>query len=134
MTKTKAMMFAEIKTVIEGAELSNKAELVEFIDKQIEQLSNKSKNRKPTPAQLENEKFKAEILATLSADVGMCIKDIKAANPVLSGLENQKLSALLRQLGVNEVGTGQVEKYTEKRVTYFKLVAETDEIGEETAE
>lgn len=134
MTKTKAMMFAEIKTVIEGAELSNKAELVEFIDKQIEQLSNKSKNRKPTPAQLENEKFKAEILATLSADVGMCIKDIKAANPVLSGLENQKLSALLRQLGVNEVGTGQVEKYTEKRVTYFKLVAETDEISEETAE
>lgn len=134
MTKTKAMMFAEIKTVIEGAELSNKAELVEFIDKQIEQLSNKSKNRKPTPAQLENEKFKAEILATLSADVGMCIKDIKAANPVLSGLENQKLSALLRQLGVNEVGTGQVEKYTEKRVTYFKLVAETDENSEETAE
>lgn len=134
MTKIKAMMFAEIKTVIEGAELSNKAELVEFIDKQIEQLSNKSKNRKPTPAQLENEKFKAEILATLSADVGMCIKDIKAANPVLSGLENQKLSALLRQLGVNEVGTGQVEKYTEKRVTYFKLVAENDEISEETAE
>lgn len=134
MTKTKAMMFAEIKTVIEGAELSNKTELVEFIDKQIEQLSNKSKNRKPTPAQLENEKFKAEILATLSADVGMCIKDIKAANPVLSGLENQKLSALLRQLGVNEVGTCQVEKYTEKRVTYFKLVAETDEISEETAE
>lgn len=134
MTKTKAMMFTEIKTAIEGAELSNKAELVEFIDKQIEQLSNKSKNRKPTPAQLENEKFKAEILATLSADVGMCIKDIKAANPVLSGLENQKLSALLRQLGVNEVGTGQVEKYTEKRVTYFKLVAETDEISEEIAE
>jgi hypothetical protein len=134
MTKTKAMMFTEIKTIIEGTELSNKAELVEFIDKQIEQLSNKSKNRKPTPAQLENEKFKAEILATLSADVGMCIKDIKTANPVLSGLENQKLSALLRQLGVNEVGTGQVEKYTEKRVTYFKLVAETDEISEETAE
>lgn len=134
MTKTKAMMFAEIKTVIEGAELSNKAELVEFLDKQIAQLSNKSKNRKPTPAQLENEKFKAEILATLSADVGMCIKDIKAANPALSGLENQRISALLRQLGVNEVGTGQVEKYTEKRVTYFKLVAETDEISEETAE
>lgn len=134
MAKTKAMMFAEIKTAIEGTELSNKADLVEFLDKQIEQLSNKSKNRKPTPAQLENEKFKAEILATLSADVGMCIKDIKAANPVLSGLENQRLSALLRQLGVNEVGTGQVEKYTEKRVTYFRLVAETDEIGEETAQ
>lgn len=134
MTKTKAMMFAEIKAVIEGAELSNKAELIEFIDKQIFQLTNKSKNRKLTPAQLENEKFKAEILATLSTDVGMCIKDIKAANPALSGLENQKLSALLRQLGVNEVGTGQVEKYTEKRVTYFKLVAEIDEISEETAE
>lgn len=134
MTKTKAMMFTEIKTAIEGTELSNKTELVEFLDKQIEQLSNKSKNRKPTPVQLENEKFKAEILATLSTDVGMCIKDIKAANPVLSGLENQRLSALLRQLGVNEVGTGQVEKYSEKRVTYFRLVAEIDEISEETAE
>ena len=127
MTKTKAMMFAEIRTAIEGAELSNKTELLEFIDKQIAQLINKSENRKPTPTQLENEKFKAEILATLSPDVGMCIKDIKAASPTLSGLENQKLSALLRQLGVNDVGTGQVEKYTEKRVTYFKLVAETAE-------
>ena len=127
MTKTKAMMFTEIRTVINDADLSNKTELLEFIDKQITQLINKSENRKPTPAQLENEKFKAEILATLSPDVGMCIKDIKAANPTLSGLENQKLSALLRQLGVNDVGTGQVEKYTEKRVTYFKLVAETAE-------
>ena len=127
MTKTKAMMFAEIRTAINETDLSNKVELLEFIDKQIAQLINKSENRKPTPAQLENEKFKAAILATLSPNVGMCIKDIKATNPVLSGLENQKISALLRQLGVNDVGTGQVEKYTEKRVTYFKLVAETAE-------
>lgn len=126
MTKTKAMMFAEIKTAIEGTELSNKAELVEFIDKQIAQLTNKSENRKPTKTQLENEEYKAEILEILRR-VGkpMAIGEIKAESEIFTAWDgSQRMSALLRQLGAE--GTKQVEKYTEKRVTYFKL-AETAE-------
>lgn len=126
MTKTKAMMFAEIKTVIEGTELSNKAELIEFIDKQIAQLTNKSENRKPTKTQLENEEYKAEILEILRrAGKPMTIGEIKAESETFTAWDgSQRMSALLRQLGAD--GTKQVDKYTEKRVTYFKL-AETAE-------
>lgn len=126
MTKTKAMMFAEIKTAIEGTELSNKAELVEFLDKQIAQLTNKSENRKPTKTQLENEEYKAEILEILRrAGKPMTIGEIKVESETFTAWDgSQRMSALLRQLGAD--GTKQVDKYTEKRVTYFKL-AETAE-------
>lgn len=126
MTKTKAMMFVEIKEVIEATELSNKAELVEFIDKQIAQLINKSENRKPTKTQLENEEYKAEILEILRR-VGqpMTISEIKAESETFSTWDgSQRMSALLRQLGAE--GTKQVEKFTEKRVTYFKLAEITE--------
>ena len=48
---TKKMRFEELRTLAENA---NKMELVEFIDKEIERLENKSANRKPTKAQMEN--------------------------------------------------------------------------------
>ncbi len=72
-----------------------------------------SGERKPTKAQKENEGVKAEILAVLTAEGKQC-KDIAEA----VGISGQKCSALLKQL----VEGGTVEKYTEKRVTYFKVV------------
>lgn len=72
-----------------------------------------SGERKPTKTQKENEGLKAEILDLLTTEGKQC-KDIAAA----LGLATQKVSALLKQL----VDAGQAEKYTEKRVTYFKVV------------
>jgi len=72
-----------------------------------------SGERKPTKAQKENEGVKSEILAVLSTEGKQC-KDIAEA----VGISGQKCSALLKQL----VDGGVAEKYTEKRVTYFKVV------------
>ena len=68
--------------------------------------------RKPTKAQMENEGIKARILETLTAEGQQC----KAIAEAL-GISGQKCSALLKQL----VDAKVVEKYTEKRVTYFKV-------------
>ena len=73
-----------------------------------------SGERKPTKTQRENEGVKAEILGVLS-DEGMQCKAIAEA----VGISGQKCSALLKQL----VDAGLAEKYSEKRVTYFKAVA-----------
>ena len=72
-----------------------------------------SGERKPTKTQRENEGVKAEILGVLS-DEGKQCKDIAEA----LGISGQKCSALLKQL----VDAGLAEKYSEKRVTYFKAV------------
>ncbi len=69
--------------------------------------------RKPTKTQKENEGTKVEILNLLTTEGKQC-KDIADT----LGISGQKCSALLKQL----VDTGKAEKYTEKRVTYFKAV------------
>jgi predicted transcriptional regulator len=73
-----------------------------------------SGSRKPTKTQRENESVKADILGVLS-DEGKQCKDIAEA----LSISGQKCSALLKQL----VDSGLAEKYSEKRVTYFKAVA-----------
>jgi DNA-binding transcriptional regulator GbsR (MarR family) len=80
---------------------------------QLEKRNGADGNRKPTKAQVANEGTKADILALLSAEGKQC-KDIADA----LGISGQKCSALLKQL----VDTGKAEKYTEKRVTYFKAI------------
>lgn len=71
------------------------------------------KERKPTKAQRENEGIKTDILGILTEEGKQC-KDIAEA----LGISGQKCSALLKQL----VDAGLAEKYSEKRVTYFKVV------------
>jgi predicted transcriptional regulator len=72
-----------------------------------------SGERKPTKTQRENEGIKADILDLLTEEGRQC-KDIAES----VGISGQKCSALLKQL----VDAGLAEKYTEKRVTYFKAV------------
>ena len=72
-----------------------------------------SGERKPTKTQKENEGVKSEILAVLTNESKQC-KEIAET----LGISVQKCSALLRQL----VENGSAERYTEKRVTYFKVV------------
>ena len=73
---------------------------------------NASKSGKPTKKQVENGNTKAEILKVLTTEGQKC-GDI--AEKV--GISGQKCSALLRQL----IDTNQVEKYEDKRVTYFRI-------------
>ena len=71
---TKREMFAEIRNIV-----ADNAEMVAFIDHEIELLERKSNGvRKPTKTQVENEQFKDAILATLAwADRAMTIKELQ---------------------------------------------------------
>lgn len=76
--------------------------------------------RKPTATQVANEGYKAAILEYLT-DVaeGKTVSDILKEVPAVAGFSNQKVSALMTQL-VDE-GNGPVEKYSDKRRTYFRV-------------
>lgn len=98
-------------------------QVTEWCNKKIDQLARKSANgtSKPTKTQEANEVTKGIILDVLRENGGfMTISEIQSANEALADLKNQKMSALLRQLGVD--GSNQVEKKIEKRVTYFKAI------------
>ena len=85
---TKREMFNEILTVV-----ADNAEMVEFINHEIELLNRKSSAvRKPTKNQLENEGFKADIVDYLKdADAPKTIKELQTAIPSLLTLLRLKL-------------------------------------------
>ena len=114
MTKvTKAQMFAMIKEV-EGVK-ENDA-MVAFIDHELELLAKKASNKKPTATQIENEDIKSEILSVLTNE-GMTVTEIQSKSETLSKLSNQRVSALLRQLIVDNA----VVKTVDKKKSYFAL-------------
>ena len=92
---------------------------VEFIEHELELLAKKnSSEKKPTAVQLANEGIKETILETLATEgKKMTISEMQKVNAELAELQNQKISALIRQL----VNDGKVERVEEKRKAYFKI-------------
>lgn len=78
--------------------------------------------RKPSAKQAENDAVRAEILDFLreDADRGFRISEICAGVPALNDATSQRVSGLLRTLYLN----GMVDKYVDKRITYFKAMGE----------
>lgn len=111
---TKKEMFAEIRNRV-----ADNAEMVAFIDHEIELLSRKRTSSKPTKNQVANQGIKGEILAILDKEKGLSATEI--ANLVGNGVSCQKASALLRQM----VAEGSVARATEgdkaKGKTLFTL-------------
>jgi Fic family protein len=110
---TKIQMFNAIKAV---AEVSANADMVAFIDHEIDLIKHKSANKKATKTQVENEGIKAEILSVLTNE-GATVTDIQGKSEVLGGLSNQRVSALLRQL----VESGAVVKTVDKKKSFFSV-------------
>lgn len=109
---TKKDYFNELKGLV-----SDRQDLVDFIDHEIELLSKKSSRTTPTKTQVENEAIKEKIVATLvQLDRYATITEIQNANIELANLSNQKISALLKQL----VDTNKVNKMIDKKKAYFK--------------
>lgn len=97
------------------------ADVREKIQNMIAQLDKKNASPKKMTAQQEkNEGVKADLLAFLSdhEGEGFTVSDLLKQVPACEGDSNQHVSALMRAL----VLAGSVEKYTEKRRTYFRLV------------
>ena len=92
---------------------------VEFIEHELELLAKKnSSEKKPTAVQLANEGIKETILDTLETESKkMTISEMQKVNAELGELNNQKISALIRQL----VNDGKLERVEEKRKAYFKI-------------
>lgn len=99
-------------------EVKGNQDLVNFINHEIELLTRKnSSEKKPTAAQLENEKTAEVVLATLVENGnGMTVTEIIKANKDLSEFTNQKITAILRSL----ISADKVERIEDKRKTLFK--------------
>lgn len=116
---TKREMFAEIRNAV-----VNNAEMVAFIDHEIELLDRKSTTpRKPTKTQVENDGFKAEILATLAEmNAPVTIKELCGACEALASLSNQRVTHMLTDLRKD----GKVARTYVKKVAYFALGSEEE--------
>ena len=114
---TKKEMFTMIK-----AQVKDNAEMVAFIDHEIELLDKKASNKKATKTQEANVSIKSTILAVLEGGKSMTVTEMQGASAELGELSNQKVSALVRQL----VEAGKVVKTIDKKVSRFSL-ADTDD-------
>lgn len=112
---TKKEMFTKMLAI---ADVQASAEMVEFINHEIELLERKNSAKKATPQQVENEKIKERILEILNEPM-TATQIMNKVQPFFETVfTNQRISALLRQLG--DKGTKEVRKYQVKRVTYFE--------------
>ena len=109
---TKKEMFTMIK-----AQVKDNAEMVAFIDHEIELLDKKASNKKATKTQEANVGIKSTILAVLEGGKAMTVTEMQSASAELGELSNQKVSALVRQL----VEAGEVVKTIDKKVSRFSL-------------
>lgn len=109
---TKKEMFMMIK-----AQVKDNAEMVAFIDHEIELLEKKASNKKATKTQEANVGIKSTILTVLEGAKPMTVTEMQGASAELGELSNQKVSALVRQL----VEAGKVVKTIDKKVSRFSL-------------
>lgn len=94
-------------------------EVVKFLNHEIELATRKNTGtNKPTEKQIENEKIKSVILDTLKEKGKATVSELQKRNAELGELQNQKISALLRQMIEAET----VERTVEKRKAYFSVV------------
>ena len=114
---TKKMRFEEIKGILENLE---RADLVEFVDKELELLAKKSASRssKPTKRQSENVDLKEEIYSAMTsaeADNGLTCTDIAV---LLGGkVSTQRIQPQLKVL----ISENKVENFKEKGVSLYKV-------------
>lgn len=110
---TKKEMFESLKGYV-----ADNAEMVAFIDHEIELLNRKASKSSQTKTQKENEGIMENILVALEK-VGrpVTITELQNESEDMAQYSNQKLSALLKKL--NE--SGKVSKVTDKKKSYFSI-------------
>ena len=113
---TKREMFAEIRNAV-----IDNAEMVAFIDHEIELLNRKSASpKKPTKTQMENDAFKAVIVDYLAdVDAPKTIKELQVEIAELDGLTNQRITHMLTDL----VKVGKLTKEYVKKTPYYSIAA-----------
>ena len=123
MTKkmTKKEMFAVVRGIVVASENCTE-EVLAFIDHEVELLERKKSSSAKTKSQVENEKIMDLIVQELSLhDKALTVTELMQTSS-LTGLSNQKLSALLRLLKEE----GKVVKTIDKKKSYFSLAEQQD--------
>lgn len=94
------------------------ADLMAFCEHEIELLQKKSASKKPSKKNEENEVLKAKIVEVLGTfENGATVSEILATGGDFTGMSNQKISALVRQLVLD----GTVVKTTDKKKSIFSV-------------
>ena len=110
---TKMEMFKMIATVN-----ADNAEIVDFCNHEIEILSNRKSSKSPTKTQKANEGVMDNIAEALTAfSDGVTVTELIGSSEALSGLTNQKVSALLRKM----IESGKVVKTISGKKALFSL-------------
>lgn len=127
---TKKEYFAIVKDIVEASGADNKADIVAFLDHEVELLNKKSGKSKATPTQAANavtlnvikevlgELDKPVTITELLTDVRLqsYTETTKDGEKVIA-MTNQKLSSLMKKL----VDTDEVVRTEEKKKAYFSL-------------
>lgn len=110
---TKKERFMELKEIV-----SDRTDLVEFLNHEIELLNKKASVKTPSKTQIENENTKNVIVNVLAnGNKPMTITEIQENDSTLATLSNQKVSALLTQL----VKDNKVVRTVDKKKAYFTI-------------
>ena len=125
---TKAQRFEQIKAILVkmGTDTDFNIDvdvdgLVEFVDHELELLAKKSASKKPTKTQIENETLKNAIVEVLGTfENGATVSEVLGASDKFTGMSNQKISAMLKQL----VDENRVVKSTDSKKSIFSVVAD----------
>lgn len=119
---TKKDWFAMVIAVVESSESEKKAEMIEFLNHEVELLSKKNSRTGQTKTQKENEVLLGQLKVALAEfEKPVTISDfMKGSAHEVATLSNQKLSALMKKL----VDAGEVVKTIDKKKSHFSLVRE----------
>lgn len=111
---TKRQMFEMIKGVV-----GDNAEMVAFIDHELELLDRKKSSTSLSQTQKDNLEL-IEVIYNELIRIGksITITELQNESEILKDYSNQKLSALLKKL----VDSNRVAKTTDKKKSYFKAI------------
>lgn len=107
-------------TLLTFEQVKSDPDLVAFIEHEIELLDKKnSAERKPTPKQVENAGFKADIVAFMEPAVQYTSADLTKSVPsiVAAGISANRVTAMLTQL----VADGTLIRTEDKRKSVYTL-------------
>lgn len=116
---TKREMYTMTINILNETSAPEKDELIAGLQHEIDLLNSKSSaSRKPTKTQIENDGFKATIVAHLSlADTSKTIKELQSEISDLATLSNQRITHMLTDL----VKAGTLTKDYVKKTPYYSI-------------
>lgn len=118
---TKAMWFEAIKAVVKASEVEQKAEMVEFIDAQVELLAKKAEKAKERAAtkKIEGDELREVVKAVLT-------EDFQAIDEIVAQIDGEditkaKVTARLTQLVKAELAEKEQIKVGDRKVMAYRL-------------